>query len=88
VAARAHLPDSVVVMDGANNIYTRSAAVIYVMKRLGGLWCLTASLFSFVPRELRDSAYAVCASLRKKIFGTTPEICPLVPARWPARFRA
>jgi predicted DCC family thiol-disulfide oxidoreductase YuxK len=84
---RAQLPDSVVVMDEKNNILVRSAAVIYVMKRLGGMWFLAASLLSLVPRALRDFGYVMCASLRKAFLGTTQELCPLVPAPWRARFR-
>jgi len=86
-AARAQLPDSIVVVDDKNNIFTRSAAIIYVMKRLGGLWLVAATLLNLVPRALRDFGYAVCASLRKAVFGTAQELCPLVPVQWRARFR-
>ena len=86
-AARAQLPDSIVVVDDKNNIFTRSAAIIYVMKRLGGLWLVAATLLNLVPRALRDFGYAVCSSLRKATFGTTQELCPLVPVQWRARFR-
>jgi predicted DCC family thiol-disulfide oxidoreductase YuxK len=84
---RAQLPDSVVVMDEKNNILVRSAAVIYVMKRLGGMWFLAASLLSLFPRALRDFGYITCAALRKTFLGTTQELCPLVPTQWRARFR-
>jgi predicted DCC family thiol-disulfide oxidoreductase YuxK len=70
-----------------NHILVRSAAVIYVMKRLGGMWFLVASLLSLVPRALRDLGYVTCASRRKAILGTTQELCPLVPTQWRARFR-
>jgi len=66
---------------------TRSTAVIYVMKRLGGQWFLAAGLLSLVPRPLRDFGYAAVASVRKALFGTTQELCPLVPPQWRARFR-
>ena len=83
---RRKLPDSVVVLD-KNNVLVRSAAVIYVMKRLGGIWFLAASLLSFLPRALRDFGYVAVASLRKTMFGTTKETCPLVPADLRARLR-
>jgi predicted DCC family thiol-disulfide oxidoreductase YuxK len=83
---RAKLPDSVVVVEENRNVLTRSAAVIYVLKRLGGLWFLCATLLSFVPRALRDLAYDAIASVRKRIFGTTDDICPLVPRPLRARF--
>jgi predicted DCC family thiol-disulfide oxidoreductase YuxK len=83
---RAKLPDSVVVVEENGNVLTQSAAVIYVLKRLGGLWFLCATLLSFVPRALRDWAYDVIASVRKRIFGTTDDVCPLVPRPLRARF--
>jgi predicted DCC family thiol-disulfide oxidoreductase YuxK len=83
---RAKLPDSVVVVEENKNVLTRSSAVIYVLKRLGGLWLLFATLLSFVPRALRDLAYDAIASVRKKIFGTADDICPLVPRPLRARF--
>jgi predicted DCC family thiol-disulfide oxidoreductase YuxK len=43
---RAQLPDSLVVIDEKDNILSRLAAVIYVMKRLGGMWFLAASVLS------------------------------------------
>jgi predicted DCC family thiol-disulfide oxidoreductase YuxK len=70
-----------------NRVLVRSAAVIYVMKRLGGLWFLAALLMSLVPRALRDFGYLAVASLRRKIFGTTKEFCPLVPSHLRARMK-
>lgn len=83
---RSQLPDSVVVVEENNNVLTRSTAVIYVMKRLGGLWLFGATLLSLVPRTWRDLAYDAVASVRKRIFGTTEEVCPLVPRPLRARF--
>ena len=51
-----------------------------VMKRLGGMWFLAASLLSLVPRALRDLGYVTCAFLRKAILGTTKELWTC--ARW------
>jgi len=84
---RRELPDSIVVLDGQNRVLVRSAAVIYVMKRLGGLWFLAALLMSLMPRALRDFGYLAVASLRRKIFGTTKEFCPLVPSHLRARMK-
>jgi predicted DCC family thiol-disulfide oxidoreductase YuxK len=84
---RVRLPDSVVLMDEKNKILSHSAAVIYVMKRLGGIWFIGATLLSLVPRALRDFGYATCASLRKALSGASPELCPLVPAQWRPRLR-
>ena len=83
---RAGLPDSVVVVEENKNVLTRSAAVIYVLKRLGGVWFFGATLLSLIPRALRDAAYDAIASVRKRIFGTSVEVCPLVPRPLRARF--
>jgi predicted DCC family thiol-disulfide oxidoreductase YuxK len=84
---RRKLPDSLVVLDEKNNVLVRSAAVIYVMKRLGGIWFLAASLMSFLPRALLDFGYVAVASLRRTILGATKEMCPLVPPEYRARLR-
>jgi predicted DCC family thiol-disulfide oxidoreductase YuxK len=83
---RVTFPDSVVVMDEKNSILTRSAAVIYVMKRLGGLWFVAAGFLSLLPRSLRDSGYVAVASVRTKIAGTSQNVCPIVGEPWDARF--
>jgi predicted DCC family thiol-disulfide oxidoreductase YuxK len=83
---RATLPDSVVVMTEDNRILTRSAAVIYVMKRLGGLWFAIAGLLSLVPKSLRDLGYNAVARARTQIAGTRKDLCPIVREPWSARF--
>jgi len=84
---RSSLPDSVAVTDEKNRILVRSEAVIYVAKRLGGLWFIGATLLSVVPRRVRDFGYDLVASMRKKIMGTTQQTCPLVPEPLRRRFR-
>jgi predicted DCC family thiol-disulfide oxidoreductase YuxK len=84
---RRELPDSVVVLDEQNGVLVRSAAVIYVMKRLGGIWFLGAILISLVPRTMRDFGYVAVASVRRKVFGTTKAFCPLVPSHLRARLQ-
>jgi len=83
---RINLPDSLVVIDDKKSILVRSSAVIYVMKRLGGLWFVIAMLLTLVPRRLRDLSYIAVASLRKRIFGASEGICPIVGEPWRARF--
>jgi len=80
------LPDSLVVVDERKNVLTRSAAVMYVLQRLGGLWSAAAVLFRLVPRTIRDFAYDVVASVRIRLLGTTAEACPMVPPALRARF--
>jgi predicted DCC family thiol-disulfide oxidoreductase YuxK len=83
---RAGLPDSVAVVEENGNVLTRSAAVIFVLKRLGGLWFFGAIVLSLVPQAFRDLVYDAVASVRKRIFGTTEDMCPLVSTPFRARF--
>ncbi len=83
---RVNLPDSVVVMDDKKSILVHSSAVIYVMKRLGGLWFLIAMLLSLIPRALRDAGYMVIAVMRKRVFGASDGVCPILGEPWRARF--
>lgn len=83
---RANLPDSVVVLDDKNSVLTRSTAVIYLMRRLGGLWFLLAAALRLIPRSLRDLGYDAVASVRTKIAGARPNVCPIVGEPWRARF--
>ncbi len=80
-------PDSIVVLDAENNLLTRSTAVIYVMKRLGGLWYAAAMILEFIPKALRDLGYAFVAAARR--FSPIPATgcCPLIPFELRARFR-
>ena len=84
------LPDSVIVISKSNaeghSVLTRSSAVVYVLKRLGGLWFFAALLLNLVPRPVRDFGYDIVSRVRLKIFGASPSLCPLVGPQWSARF--
>ena len=85
-SVRVNLPESVVVLDERNSILTRSTAVIYVMRRLGGFWVLAAGALILIPRGLRDLGYSIVASVRNRIAGTRQNVCPIVGEQWSARF--
>jgi predicted DCC family thiol-disulfide oxidoreductase YuxK len=85
-ATRSQLPDSVVLLDTENRPLVESAAVIYVLQRLGGLWTIMALLLWLVPRPLRDLGYRAVAKVRKKIFGTTKQMCPVIAPSVRGRF--
>ncbi len=60
--------------------YTKSAAVLFTMKELGGFWYVLFPLI-LVPKMIRDFCYDLLATYRYKIFGKkdncmipTPEI--------------
>jgi len=62
------------------SVLLRSDAVLFIFKRLGGIWGPTASILRAVPGPVRDWAYQVVARNRYRIFGRY-ETCPLPDAR-------
>ena len=52
--------------------FIRSAAALYVLKRLGGLWTLLFA-FMIIPRFLRDAVYDFISRNRYKWFGKQSE---------------
>jgi len=83
---RAALPDSVVVLDEAGQPLVRSEGVRHVLASLGGAWRVLAVAQGLVPRALRDLVYDGIAGVRKRVFGTAKEACPLMPRALGARF--
>jgi predicted DCC family thiol-disulfide oxidoreductase YuxK len=75
---------TVVVVDSTGT-HRKSAAVLSVLRRLGGFWGLAASALWLVPRPLRDLGYTWIASKRYAIFGKK-ETCRLPTATERARF--
>jgi predicted DCC family thiol-disulfide oxidoreductase YuxK len=75
---------TVVVVDG-NRTYRKSAAVIWVLQRLGGIWRVASALFWLVPRPLRDLGYSWIANNRYAIFGKK-ETCRLPSVDERSRF--
>ncbi len=59
--------DSLVLIEG-EKYFLRSAAVLRVLKGLGGGWKLFYGLMIF-PRPLRDFIYGIVARTRYRIFG-------------------
>jgi predicted DCC family thiol-disulfide oxidoreductase YuxK len=83
---RATLPDSVIVQTADGQLLTRSAAVFYLLKRLGGVWRVLASLGSVIPVALRDRIYDWIAAIRHRFFPAPAAACPLVPEHLRDRF--
>ncbi len=84
---QATLPDSVIVITGERSILVKSAAVLHVLNRLGGIWAALAAIASVFPVGLRDFSYDFTARLRGKLFAAPPDICPVVPPGLRNRFR-
>jgi predicted DCC family thiol-disulfide oxidoreductase YuxK len=83
---RARLPDSIVVRTCEGETLVRSAALLHVLRRLGGWWRLSAELAGLVPAPLGDLAYACVAGVRKRVFGRRSQACPMLPRHLRARF--
>jgi predicted DCC family thiol-disulfide oxidoreductase YuxK len=85
-ASLADLPDSVVVQTAAGKRLIRSAAVLHVLRSLGGGWRAPAALLGVLPRPLLDWGYRVVARLRRKLFAPPVAQCPRVPNSLRSRF--
>jgi predicted DCC family thiol-disulfide oxidoreductase YuxK len=67
------------------HLLPRSEAVIFVLKRLGGIWKLLGLFLQLLPTPLRDAAYRVVARNRYRIFGRF-ETCMLPSGEHRNRF--
>lgn len=88
--ARSHLPPeytedlkSVVYLKD-NKIFSKSEAVIEILRDIGGFWKL-ASIGSLLPGFLRDKAYDMIAQNRYSLFGKK-ETCRLPTPEERGRF--
>jgi predicted DCC family thiol-disulfide oxidoreductase YuxK len=83
---REGLPDSLVLLTPDGRLRTRSAAVVEMLRLLGGPWRLLAALVALVPRALADALYDGVARIRYRLFARPPDVCPVVPAALRSRF--
>ncbi len=87
-AERRGLPNSLVLRTAEGKFLTRSAAVLYLLRLLGGVWRLIAGVAAVVPARVRDHLYDAVARTRHRVFPRPPHACPVVPDDLRARFRA
>jgi predicted DCC family thiol-disulfide oxidoreductase YuxK len=85
-ADRARLPDSLIVRTEDGRLLTRSAAVVHLLKRLGGPWWAIGAFVGVAPRPLLDWVYDAIARVRHRLFTKPEDACPLVPRELLARF--
>jgi predicted DCC family thiol-disulfide oxidoreductase YuxK len=85
-SARKNLPDSIVVLTDHGALLVRSDAFLHILARLGGNWKRMASALRLIPRPLRDVVYNFVARVRYRVFGTQPDVCPIVPPELRSRF--
>lgn len=87
---RAALPDSIILCFGEGGpsslVLVKSDAVIRLLAILGGYWRAISVLIRLFPRPVRDLGYDLVASYRRRIFGTPPDACPLMPSAFRERF--
>jgi len=83
---RASLPSSIVVKTGDGRLLVRSAAILHILDRLGGLWRVLGIVGRSVPRSLRDSLYDWIARIRHKLFARPADVCPVLPPALRSRF--
>lgn len=86
IGERTDLPDSVIVRTADGRVLVKSAAVIRIAERLGGLWRVLGTLFALIPRVIRDVGYDFIAKIRYRIFGRAKSACPLLPPDLRSRF--
>ena len=80
----AALPDSFVIRRADGAVLTRAAAVVHMLRRLGGGWGALAALSRAVPGK--DALYDWVARNRKRWFARPDGLCPLLPREIAARF--
>lgn len=85
-AEREQLPDSLVVRLASGQILLKSAAVLHILHRLGGLWRVVGVVISVVPTSVRDYVYDGIARVRHSLFRPPAEACPLIPPKLQRRF--
>lgn len=51
------------------SVFYRSAAILRVLRDLGGFWGAAATLLSVIPGPLRDIGYRCVSALRYRLFG-------------------
>ncbi len=83
---RSRLPDSLVVLAEGGDLLVRSAAVLYLLRVIGGVWLPLAWLAGLVPRRLADAMYDAVARSRRRWFGKPPTTCPVTPPELRSRF--
>jgi predicted DCC family thiol-disulfide oxidoreductase YuxK len=75
-----------VVQTEQGTLLTRSAGVLHILRRLGGVWRVLAGLLALLPVRLRDRLYDGVAAIRHRIFARPAEACPLMPPPLRTRF--
>ena len=79
-------PGQTLVVLHGGRVLVRSAAVLHLLRRVGGPFAVLAFLGGLFPRVLRDGGYDVAARLRNALFRPPETLCPRMPPAFRARF--
>ncbi len=86
VQSPADLANSVLLQTSSGEFLTRSAAVLHVLRRLGGGWRALGVVLGVLPRPLLDAGYRAVARVRRNLFAAPAAECPRVPDSLRSRF--
>lgn len=85
---RKYLPDSIVLLLDDGRMLTKTSAVVYLLRYLGGGWRLVAILLWAIPRPIRNLGYDIIGAIRNALFHRPETLCPLMPEEMKSRFLA
>jgi predicted DCC family thiol-disulfide oxidoreductase YuxK len=71
--------------NNGEELLERSSAVLYILRRLGGVWGTTGGMLRLIPRPIRDWGYGIVARIRYRVFGKY-DMCPTPTAETRDRF--
>ncbi|MGH7133050.1 MAG: thiol-disulfide oxidoreductase DCC family protein [Phycisphaerales bacterium] len=80
-------PTSMVVLTSDGAVLTRSAASLFIGRRLRWPWNWTNAVYRLVPRVVRDWIYDLVARNRHRFFSKPLQACPAPTMATTARFR-
>ncbi|MES2608330.1 MAG: DCC1-like thiol-disulfide oxidoreductase family protein [Pseudomonadota bacterium] len=72
------MKDSVVLVI-KDRALTRSTAIVYLLKNLGGLWTILGYILFFFPKFIRDFGYDCVGTIRHCLFPKPSGFCPILP---------
>jgi predicted DCC family thiol-disulfide oxidoreductase YuxK len=80
------LPDSMIAHLPDGRLLTRSAAVLYLLVRMGGLWGVLGRIGGWIPTALLDLLYRAVARIRHRVRKPPETACPILPPQFKGRF--
>ncbi len=83
---RQRLPDSVVVRTADGQLLVKAAAALHLLVRIGGCWRAIGAILAMLPNPLLDFGYDCIARVRRRLFSTPENTCPLVLPNLQNRF--